>query len=802
MFKNYFKIAYRNLLKTKIYSLINIFGLCIGMVSCLLILHYIHYEKSYDKYHKNSDRIYRLRYERSAEGGTFVRFASACPVAAPLIKDRYPEVELAARFYRNQGIVSFGDKKFIEDKMFFAESNIFKILTISFIEGDPYKAIDNANTAVISKSTARKYFGDEPAIGKYISVDKEEDYLITGIFVDFPQNSHIKCDILLSYPNLVTLRGQELQQSWGHTGFYTYILLKPGTDYQALETKFASLIEEQAGEIMKHYGVVFFLKLQPLLDIHLTSHYMQELETNGHNDTVRYLSIIALFIVIMAWVNHINLSTARSLTRAKEVGVRKSVGAQRIHLIIQFFTETTLLNFIAIIVAIIFSELCLSLFHTLTGLPQSIHLLNQSWFWSVIVLLLFGGILISGFYPVFLLTSFHPINVLKGKLGTATKGIGLRKALVLFQFVITLILITGTYAVYRQIDFMRNQELGFDKEQILAVKTPRIVSGSMEEKFKTFKDVAKQIRGIQNASFATEVPGRQIYWDAGAIHKKGTDLTTGRNYQIVGVDYDFVDVFDLNFVSGRNFSREFPADKHSVLFNEKAVEWMGFESPEAAVGQEIDYWGEYFKIIGVLKNYHQQSLKEEFEPHIYRFISGNNRGHFAMKIDDAKVKETVDRVHKLYAKLFPGNPFEFFFLDDYYNQQYQADELFGKVVGLFSVLAIFVTCLGIFGLSAFNAVQRTKEIGIRKAVGATVSNIMYLLTKDFIILLVLAFLISLPFTLFGINFWLSDFAHRTKLNFILFLLPLITVWLITIFTASTQAIRAASANPIESLRYE
>jgi putative ABC transport system permease protein len=475
MFRNYLTIAYRNLLKTKIYSLINIFGLCIGMVSCLLILHYIHYEKSYDKYHQNSDRIYRLRYERSAEGGTFVRFASACPVAAPLIKERYPEVELAARLYRNRAIVSFGDKKFTEEKMFFAESDIFNILTISFIEGHPNKAIDNANTAVVSKSTAQKYFGDEAAIGKYISVDKNEDYLITGIFEDFPANSHIKCDILLSYPNLITLRGQEFQESWGHTGVYTYMLLKPGTDSQALEAKFSSLIEEQAGEIMKHYGVVFFLKLQPLLDIHLTSHFMQELETNGHKDTVRYLSIVALFIIIMAWVNYINLSTARSLTRAKEVGVRKSIGAQRIHLISQFFIETMLLNFIAIIAAVILSELCLSLFHALTGLPQSIHLVNQAWFWIVVVLLFSGGILISGFYPVILLTSFQPVNVLKGNLGTATKGIGLRKALVLFQFVIALILITGTYAVYRQIDFMRGQELGFDKEQILVVKSPRIV---------------------------------------------------------------------------------------------------------------------------------------------------------------------------------------------------------------------------------------------------------------------------------------------------------------------------------------
>jgi len=339
MFKNYLKIAYRNLLKTRIFSLINIFGLCIGMVSCLLILHYIHYEKSYDKYHQNNDRIFRLRYERSAEGGTFVRFASACPVAAPLIRERYPEVDLAARLFLYRAIVSFGDKKFIEEKMFFAESEIFKILTIPFIEGDPVKAIINANTAVISKSTAQKYFGDEPAIGKYISVDKEEDYLITGIFEDFPHNSHIKCDILLSYPNLVTLRGQELQQSWGHTGFYTYLLLKPGTDSQALENKFRTLIEEQAGEIMKHYGVVFFLKLQPLLDIHLTSHFMQELETNGHKDTVYYLSVIALFIIFMAWVNYVNLSTARSLTRAKEVGIRKSVGAQRFHLVLQFFTN-------------------------------------------------------------------------------------------------------------------------------------------------------------------------------------------------------------------------------------------------------------------------------------------------------------------------------------------------------------------------------------------------------------------------------------------------------------------------------
>ncbi len=802
MFKNYLKIAYRNLLKTKVYSLINIFGLCIGMVSCLLILHYIHYEKSYDKYHKNSDRIYRLRYERSAEGGTFVRFASACPVAAPLIRERYPEVELAARLFRYRAIVSFGDKKFLEDKMFFAESDFFKILTIQFIEGDPNTVIQNANTAAVSKLTAQKYFGDESAIGKYISVDKEEDYLITGIFEDFPANSHIKCDILLSYPNLITLRGQELQESWGHTGFYTYLLLKPGTDFRALEAKFANLIQEKAGEIMKYYGVVFFLKLQPLLDIHLTSHFMQELETNGHKDTVRYLSLIALFIIIMAWVNYVNLSTARSLNRAQEVGVRKAVGAQRLHLIFQFFTETMLLNFIAIVSAIALIELCLSFFNAMTGLPQSIHLVTQSWFWSFVVLLFFTGIIISGFYPVLLLTSFDPVTVLKGKLGTAIRGIGLRKILVLFQFVIALMLITGTFTIYRQIEFMRNQELGFDMDQVLVVKAPRVVSGSLEDRFNSFKEETKRIQGIQKAAFVTEVPGRQVYWDAGAIHKKGSDLTTGKNYQIVGVDYDFVDVFDLQFVSGRNFSRGFPSDKQAVLFNEKAVEWMGFESPEVSVGQEIDYWGEFFKIIGVLKNYHQQSLKEEFEPHIYRFIPGNYRGHFAMKIHDAKIRETVDRVHKLYVKLFPANPFNFFFLDDYYNQQYQSDELFGKVVWLFSMLAIIVTCLGIFGLSAFSAMQRTKEIGIRKAVGASVINIMYLLIKDFMVLLLIAFLISLPLSLFGINLWLSDFANRMNLNFLLFLLPLISIWLITIFTASTQAMRAARANPVDSLRYE
>lgn len=804
MLSNYLKIAVRNLVKTKLYSLINVLGLAIGMAACLLILHYVSYEISYDKFHEAGERIYRLRYERSDSSGAAVKFASCTPPAAGFIRERYPEVEKIARIQNYRAVVSFGDRKFTEERMYFAEPDFLDILKFKFLKGDPLNGIRGANNAFISQSTARKYFGNQDPMGKTFSVDKKVDYQVKGIFADIPQNSHLKFDILLSYKNIYLRFGKDVLESWGHTTFFTYLRLKPGADPQAFENKLKDLVESEAGELQRQYQVVIRLKMQPLHDIHLTSHFMQEYEINGHRDAVNFLFIIALFIIIMAWVNYINLSTARSLTRAREVGLRKVVGAARRQLTAQFFSEIILINLAAVVIALLLVQSFLPFFSQITGTPADYSIWKAGWFWTAILIMFLVGVFLSGLYPVAVMTSFKPTVVLRGKLGNSARGINLRKILVIFQFVIALMLIAGTFTVYWQLDYMKSQDLGFDMDHVLVLKAPRIRDAAYKEKFATFKEELLRQSKIKGFCFVTEVPGRQIFWDNGGIVKYGEDVSQGKNYQIIGIDYDFVNLFDLKFAAGRNFSKEFPADKDALILNETGIKWMGFTDPESAVGQKVDYWGHIYTIIGVLEDYHQQSLKAAFEPHIFRLLPYGRdvRGHFAVKINPHNVPETIQLVQQQYEQFFPANPFEYFFLDEYYHQQYKEDELFGNVFGIFSFLAIFVTCLGIFGLSSFMAIQRTKEIGIRKVLGAGVSKILFLLTKDFMGLLLLSFIISLPLAILGIMEWLKGFAQRMSLNGWLFVLPLLMVAVVMLLTISSHVVRAALANPVDAIRYE
>ncbi len=803
---HYLKVAIRNLRRTKLFSVINILGLAVGMATCLLILHYVSFEKSYDRFHESSERIYRLRYERTSEEGTAVRFASCTPPAAEAIRGVFPEVEYIARIFRNQTVVSLKDqnKKFTEERMYYAEPDFFKMFHLDFREGSPLSDIRKANMAFISLSTAEKYFGAEHPIGKTLAVGGNTDYTVAGLFEDVPPNSHLKMDIILSYESIHSLFGPDVLESWGHTGFFTYIRFKEGTDPEAFQKKMPDLVEKSCGELMRAFKVSIELKLQKLTDIHLTSHFMQEYEINGSRDSVNFLMIVAVFIVVMAWINYINLSTARALTRSKEVGLRKVVGASRRHVIAQLFFETLIINLIAINLAIVLVQIFLPAFIRIAGTPMSYSIWEQPWFWISLSALFLGGIFLSGSYPVAAVSAFHPAEVLKGTLGNTPKGMNLRKALVVFQFVMALVLMTGTFAVSRQIIFMKNQDLGFDKDQILVVNAPRIRDESSLKRIDVFKEELLKQSGIQKICVVTEVPGRQIYWDNGAIHRAGEDPGKGKNYQIVGVDYDYVDVFQLKILYGRNFSREFPADNKALLLNETAVRWMGFESSEAAVGQQVDYWGEFYTVIGVLSDFHQQSPKQSFEPHIYRFIPYGLRwtGKFALKVSAQNVRETVAQVGKQYAQLFPENPYEYFFLDDYFDQQYKADELFAGVIGIFAMLAILVTGLGIFGMSAFLALQRTKEIGIRKVLGATTSSILRLLAWDFLVLVFVSLLIAWPLAYLGIQQWLDSFAHRMSLDAVLFLAPLVIIVVITALTISSHIVKAATADPVIAIKHE
>jgi putative ABC transport system permease protein len=806
MILNYLKTAIRNTKRNVLFSSIAILGLAVGMAAFLLILHYVNFEKSYDRFHKDSERIYRLRYERTSEEGQKVQFASCCPPAADVIRGVYPEVEEIARIFRYRAVVSpkNQDIQFTEERMYFMESEFFNILDFALIDGDPIQGIRKANNAFMSRSTAKKYFGDNAPVGQTFTVDGKVDYVLTGIFEDIPPNSHLKFDIVLSYQNLLSIYSSEVLQSWGHTGFFTYIRLRPDVDPASFEKKMVNLVETHAGEMMRFYKVAIELKMQPLTDIHLTSHFMQEYEINGNRASVNILLIVAFFILLIAWINDVNLSTSRSLTRAKEVGLRKVVGASRSQVIAQFLFETSIIYALAMIITFFLVIEFLPLFNRITGTPLKDGFWTLTGFWLPLVVLFIGGILLSGSYPVVALSAYKPAVVLRGILRSAPEGMNLRKSLVVFQFVMAIVLITATFSIDHQIDFMKNQELGFDMEQVLVVNTPRVRYEAFKESFPTFKEELLRQFPIEKICVVTEVPGRQIIWDNGGIHRAGADKTQGKNYQIVGVDYDFVDVFDLNILLGRNFSREFPADKNALILNETAVKWMGFGSNEDALGKEVDYWGELYPIIGVLADYHQQSLKESFEPHIYRLFPYGRPpwGKFAMKIRGQDIRETTQSIERFYSKFFPGNPFEFFFLDDYFNQQYRSDELLGRVIRVFSFLAILVTCLGIFGMSAFLAIQRTKEIGIRKVLGASTSSIFSLLLKEFILLISVSLFIAWPLAFWGIKQWLNTFANRMPWTLFIFVGPIVIVFVITTATVSSNILKAAFANPVDSIKHE
>ncbi|MCX6834056.1 MAG: ABC transporter permease, partial [candidate division Zixibacteria bacterium] len=726
MLKNYLIVAFRSLRRTTTTSIINILGLAVGMAASLLILHYVTFETSYDNFHRDSDRIYRLRYERTDNTGLSVKFASCCPPAAARIRDKYPEVEKIGRMLNTRGSISRGETVFLEERIFYAEPDVFNVLKFEFTEGDPLTGLAQPGNAFLSQTTARKYFGDENPVGQTISFDRRVDYKVAGVFRDIPANSHLKFDILLPWENLAAAAGPDYTEAWGHTGSYTYLRTAPGVDPLAFEGKLQELVQAEC-TWLKEYDMAIDLKMQPLSDIHLTSHFMQEYEANGDRQSVDYLLIIAVFIMIMAWVNFVNLSTAGATSRAKEVGLRKVVGASRRQLAAQFFSELAITNLLSGLCAAALLVVSLPYFNHLIGLPSGYYPWLQEWFWLTFGGMLLVGVFLSGLYPVLVLSSFEPIAVMKGFLARAAHGFNLRKVLVVIQFAVAAGLIIATITVFRQMSFMRNQDLGFAIDQTLVVRMPRVrTAATYGSSFESLKETLLQQGGIAKVCHVTEVPGRQIYWDNGGIYRVGQDQTEGKNYQIIGVDHDFADVLELQFVAGRNFSRDFPADEKALVLSETAVRQMGFKDAASAIGEQVNYWDEIFPIIGVVKDHHQQSLKVAYEPHIFRFMpyGRGSMGMITIKLRDGNISETVDKVRQRYNEFFPGNSFDYFFLDDYYNQQYAADVLFGRVYGLFTLLAIIIIVLGVYGLSSYSVTRLTKEIGIRKVLGATIPAIV------------------------------------------------------------------------------
>ncbi|MDQ3277713.1 MAG: FtsX-like permease family protein, partial [Bacteroidota bacterium] len=583
----------------------------------------------------------------------------------------------------------------------------------------------------------------------------------------------------------------------------TYVLLKRGADPAKAEVKIAKAVQRRVGQEYKERNESVEYKLQPLRDIHLFSNYMMEAEVNGDGRAVKFLFIISIFIILIAWINYINLSTARSIDRAKEVGVRKVLGSQREQLIRQFLFESFVVNLFAVILAFVLVLLSLPLFNSITGKNVTFSLLADSSFWLTLVLIFSGGTLLSGLYPAFVLSSFRPIEVLKGKLARTSHGAWLRQSLVIAQFAASVALMVGTYCIYKQLSFMKNQDLGINIAQTLVVRGPSVSDSTYKEKLTAFKTELLRKSGIAKIAASTDVPGHKVDWNAGGIRLAGSDINQSNQYRIFGIDYDFVDAFGLRVIKGRNFSREFGADSAAVLFNEAAVKQLGFDKPEDALNKRIDFWGETFTIVGVVSNHHQESLRENFDTYIYRLIpESDNYYSFKIQADAGLTSGIIASIEQKWNQFFPGNPFDYFFLDDHFAAQYKADEQFGRTFALFAILAIIVACLGLYGLASFVTTQRTKEIGIRKISGASIPSLLLLLTKDFLKPIFLSFAIAIPITYYLLQQWLQNYAFKTSITPWLFVLPALLILIVAVVTVSMQTFKTASANPVKNLRTE
>jgi len=803
MLKNYLLTTYRNVTRRLGFSLLNVVGLAIGLSASLLILQYVKDELSYDDFHKNKEDIYRVRFDAYRNGEEIFRCATAFPKVAPMLKADFPEVEDATRLFLRYGggVVRYGDVSNKENNLFQVEQNFFSIFSYPIVAG--VAKLDQPNTAVIDEETARKYFGVESAIGKRIRFGDVEEYEITGV-MQSPENSHLKFSFLLSYPTLVTLWGEGFENAWGWYDFFNYVQVKPGTDVAAFEAKLPAFIDKYGsnGNSNTKASENTRFVLQPLKDIHLYSDLIQEARVNGSGRTVYFLMVIALLILVIAWINYVNLSTARAVERAKEVGIRKSIGAYKTQLIGQFVSESFLVNLFACLLGLLMLYLAVPLFNQIAekNLTYSIFLDANLWI-ALVVLFLIGSVL-SGLYPAFVLSAYQPAKVLKGTMKGSREGLVLRKVLVVTQFAFSVGLIAGTIIVYNQLKYMEGRELGIDIEQTLVVNAPGVVQyDSLYGNYlEVYRNALASNPDVKSFTATSEVPGNLIYWTNGS-QRIGDDESQRNMMYIMGIDYDFLNTFGNKILAGRGFGRDFTGDSSSVLLNRKAVEIFNYKTPENAIGQQIRIGGDTLNIVGVFENYHQEGLKQDFRPTAFR-LQQNARSYFCVKLNSQHLDRTITYLKEQYAEVFPNNPFDYFFLDSFFNRQYKNERQFGSVFAFFAMLAIFVASLGLFGLASFTAAQRTKEIGIRKVLGSSVSRIFLLLSKDFLLLVALANAIAIPLVWLMMDKWLASFAFHIDIGWWIFAVAALITTIIALGTVSYQSLKAAITNPVKSLRYE
>jgi putative ABC transport system permease protein len=804
MVKNYLISVWRYGSRNKAFTIINVLGLVIGMTAFLLIAQFVVHELSYDKFWKNHDRVFRVQLDRYNKGEITTRWAAGCMGIGPDLKTNFPEVEHYVRMTKSNALLSHGDTFFKEDAVYYTSHDFFNVFVYSLLQGVDSTVLKGLNKIVVSQSLAKKYFGDEDPMGKTMRNNGRVEFVVTGVFADLPENSHMKIDALLSFATYAKLVGRNNESElseWQWDGHYTYILLRENSNAQQLEEKLPAYVEKREGANLKNDNAGMVFHFQGLSDIHLDSDFISEFKPNGSRDTTYFLLIVAVLILLIAWINYVNLATAKSIERAREVGVRKVMGGFRSQLVQQFLMESFLLNTIAVSAAIGGVLMLTPWFSELTGRPLGYTLFQQGIFWIWIIVLIIAGSLLSGLYPALILSAYKPVEVLKGRFKNTGQGVFFRKGMVVTQFIASIALIVGTYTVYRQISFMRNQKLGVNIDQTVVLRSPNIVDSTYVQKFEAFKQRVKQYPEVTFVSAASSVPGGQPDWNAGGIRRLSQREDEANQYRVIEMDHDYIPSFGLEVIAGRAFSGEVPNEEASVMLNESAVKLMGFEKIEDALNDQINFWGDTFRIVGVVKNYRQESLKKAFDPLVFRYGQAPG-GFYSIKFNTSNVHESLEKFKLDWKELFPGNPFNYFFLDEHYNMQYKADQQFGKVFGIFSGLAIFIACLGLFGLSSLTAIQRTKEIGVRKVLGASVTSILALVSKDYLILMGIAIVFATPLTWWIMNNWLQDFSNRISLDRLIFVGPSLVVIFIALLTVSIHTLKAARTNPVKSLRYE
>jgi putative ABC transport system permease protein len=819
MLQNYLKVAIRNLLKNKTFAIINALGLAIGMACCFLILLFLQHEFSYDSFHENSDRIYRINYGADFAGDGLV-IAACPPPIAPLMQDNFSGVEQVARMYGRQVSVSTKDpngnalNKYEINNQFFADSTVLDVFTFDFIQGNPNTALDAPSSIILTDEMAIQFFGTEDALGKVIYLEDTYPFTVTGVVRKFPENSHIQFNMIAPYVDMFntapeqsrTAMRNNLSSNWVISHSYTYVLLEEGAQSEDVNKGFPALLEKFGNPNVRD-GQNF--TLVPITDIHLNSTAGSE-PTPTANLTFLYIFLaIGLITLLIAAINFVNFSTAGSLGRAKEVGVRKVLGARKSTIAGQFLGESMILSFIGFLISLILIRLALPYMNDLTDRVLSFDILNN---WTLAAL--FFGIfilagLLAGSYPAFFVTRFKPVSILRGKgFSSIPKGVYIRKALITIQFIATIALIGGALGIYKQIQYLQSQPMGFQSDYMLNVPlfSPQLnsifggVDGDLRQKMNSFEEELLKNPKVESTTLSSTVPGQ----GAPRRNVQGEHITAEDNMFITcnSVDYDFLETYELELVAGRSFDKEMGTDhQNAFILNERAVADMRWESPDDAIGKRLLREGKEGTVIGVVKDFHQTSLHQPIIP-LVMDVQASIFTNFSIKISSENIPASLKFIEETWDDFFPQKVFEYTFLDESIANLYQAETRLGQIIGYFAFLAILISCFGLYGLVAFAAAQKTKEIGIRKVLGASIPSILTMLSKEFVFLILIAGCIALPLAYYGLSQWLTNYPYNIGIGAWLFFVPIIGVLVIALLTISYQTIRAAIANPVKALKHE